>query len=106
MDFKKVKDLSFQFSMNMKSLSLLQEFTEQKDMGMEKKLHGTAVPESALSFSLSPPPPYRGHSSFPLQLTKINSEREIYCTPYSLFLWWQNTPLRYLSLKTAKENKR
>lgn len=55
MDFKKVRDLSFQFSVNMKSLNSLQDSTEQKDTRMGKNLHGTAVPESALSFSTSSP---------------------------------------------------
>lgn len=57
MDFKKVRDLSFQFSVNMKSLNPLQDSTEQKDMGMGKNLHGTAVPKSALSFPPSSQPP-------------------------------------------------
>lgn len=56
MDFKKVRDLSFQFSVNMKRLNPLQDSTEQKDTGMGKNLHRTAVPESALSFSPSSPP--------------------------------------------------
>lgn len=50
MDFKKVRDLSFQFSVNMKSLNPIQDSTEQKDTRMGKNLHRTAVPESALSF--------------------------------------------------------
>jgi len=56
MGFKKVRDLSIQFSVNMKSLNTLQDSAEEKVMGMGKNLHGTAVPESALSFCPSSPP--------------------------------------------------
>lgn len=93
MDFKKVRDLSFQFSVNMKSLNLLQDSTEQKDMRMGKNLHGTAVPKSALSFfhSFQPPAFIQRLQQLPSAAHKCNELGNLYlsppcCTPYSLFL--------------------
>lgn len=57
MDFKKVRDLSFQFSVNMKSLNPLQDSSEQKDLEMGTNLHGAAVSKPALSFSPFSPAP-------------------------------------------------
>lgn len=58
-------------------------------------------------------PSYRSHSSFPLEITKINSELENwYSSSPCLTLFFfsvvtmHNTPLTYLFLKTAKAKEK